>query len=176
MATGIEMPQPAHFSSSRQSCIECGRCIQACPSGALDERGMTHPQRCLRNYMMEGVVVPEDLRCRIGMRMIGCDICQRVCPMQTGAPMQRERVYSLCEFVTDDPAAFSHAVAKLAGEIGRNAARPQRIRAQAALLAGNSREKRYLPVLHSWAQTPFEAVREHALWAIRQIEMENENT
>lgn len=176
MATGIEAPQSADFPSSCKSCIECGRCIQACPSGALDENGLSHPERCLRNFMMEGVVVPEDLRAKFGMRLIGCDICQRVCPMQKCTVSKSDNVYTLSEFVTEDPAAFSSAAAHLADEIGRNTARPQRIRAQAALLAGNSRDSRYLPVLRNWAQLPFEAVREHARWAIRQIEMENENT
>lgn len=176
MATGIEIPKSSNLSPSRKSCVECGRCIQACPSGALDEKGLSHPERCLRNFMMEGVVVPEDLRAKIGMRLIGCDICQRVCPMQTCAASKESNVYTLSEFLTEDPAAFSSAASHLADEIGRNTARPQRIRAQAALLAGNSGERRYLPVLRSWAQLPFEAVREHARWAIRQIEMETANT
>lgn len=176
MATGIEAPQSSGLPSSRKSCIECGRCIQACPSGALDEKGLSHPERCLRNFMMEGVVVPEKLRTKIGMRLIGCDICQRVCPMQTCVESKKNNVYMLGEFITEDPAAFSSAAVRLADEIGRNTARPQRIRAQAALLAGNSRNRRYLPVLRNWAQLPFEAVREHARWAIRQIELENENT
>ena len=37
--------------------------------------------------------------------------------------------------------------------------------AQAALLAGNSGDMSYLPVLEAWAQMPFEAVAEHARWA-----------
>lgn len=176
MATGIMAPLSSGFSSSRKSCIDCKKCIHACPTGALDEKGMSHPERCLRNFMMEGVVVPEDLRSKLGQRMIGCDICQLVCPMQTIPPQKNTNAYTLDEFVTDDPGAFSQAAAKLAQEIGRNAARPQRIRAQAALLAGNSRNKQYLPVLRSWAQLPFEAVRAHALWAIRRIEMESKST
>ena len=125
---------------------------------------------------MCSVVVPEDLRSKLGQRMIGCDICQLVCPMQTIPPQKNTNAYTLDEFVTDDPGAFSQAAAKLAQEIGRNAARPQRIRAQAALLAGNSRNKQYLPVLRSWAQLPFEAVRAHALWAIRRIEKQEHLT
>ena len=67
-------------------------------------------------------------------------------------------------------------VSLLANEIGRNAARPQRVRAQAALLAGNSGNPAYLPVLNQWAQAPFDAVREHALWAIRQIKSKMSDT
>lgn len=175
MATGIEIPQtPLEYAP--HACLRCGKCAKACPSGALDEEGMSHPERCLRNFMMEGVVVPEALRAKIGMRLIGCDICQRVCPLQPAEAQRVEQPYLLRAFVTDDAATFSSAVSRLAGEIGRNAARPQRVRAQAALLAGNAKDKAYLPVLRQWAQTPFEAVREHALWAIGQIESADENT
>ena len=175
MATDIVLSEMT-CSHVQGGCLDCGRCIKACPSGALDEKGMTHPERCLRNFTMEGVVVPEALRTRIGMRMIGCDICQRVCPMQKNTAQHGSPQYSLDEFVTEDLAAFSAAASRLADEIGRNAARPQRIRAQAALLAGNSGQKKYLPVLHSWAQMPFPAIREHALWAISQIESAGEQT
>ena len=130
----------------------------------------------MRNFMMEGVTVPVHLRKKMGMRLIGCDICQRVCPMQPQMSTCSSCVGSLSDFVTDDPACFSEATSRLAEKIGRNAARPQRIRAQAALLAGNSRNPKYLPVLRAWAQLPFETVREHAQWAIEQIELENGGT
>ena len=75
----------------------------------------------------------------------------------------------LNDLVTEDQALFSAAIQKLSGEIGKNAARPQRVRAQAALLAGNSGDKNYLPVLESWANLPFEAVAEHARWATERL-------
>ena len=172
MATGIEVP-PDHPVSELKTCLKCGRCAKACPSGAIDDKGFTHPERCLRNFTMEGIVVPTQTRSQIGNRLIGCDLCQRVCPMQPKTSLSRRNAYHLREFVTDDPSAFNSAVAKLSEEIGRNAARPQRVRAQAALLAGNSKDRMYLPVLRQWAQLPFEAVHQHAQWAVEQIESDH---
>lgn len=170
MVTDIEIPLRTEILCAGHECQMCRMCAKSCPVGAIDDEGMTHPERCLRNFMMEGVVVPKEYRGKIGMRLIGCDICQRVCPMQTTPPGKREEPYFIKEFVSDDTSAFSRTVTRLADEIGRNTARPQRVRAQAALLAGNSKDPAYLPVLNKWAQAPFEAVREHALWAIEQIE------
>lgn len=169
MATDLPAPK-ADCAQAGERCLQCGRCASACPSGAIDEQGMRHPERCMRNFMMEGIVAPEALRERMGMRLLGCDICQRVCPMQPRVEEEPGGRYSLDDFVTADEGAFSQSVRRLAEEIGRNAARPQRVRAQAALLAGNRRRVSDLPVLRAWAGSPFDAVAEHAAWAIRRIE------
>ena len=163
MATDIAHDAPDRHESG--CCLHCGRCAKACPAGAIDENGLSHPERCIRNFMMEGVIAPEALREKMGMRLIGCDICQRVCPMQPKFETGRTLGLKLCELVTENRTVFSASIQKLSGEIGRNAARPQRVRAQAALLAGNSGDTKYLPVLESWEQLPFEAVAEHARWA-----------
>ena len=139
-------------------------------SGALEGSGMAHPERCLRNYMMEGMVVPEAARAKMGMKLVGCDMCQRVCPMQTGEESGENMAFQLDDFLTADETAFRESVSRLGGVIGRNMARPQRVRAQAALLAGNRGRARDLDVLRGWVESDFEAVREHAKWAIQQIE------
>lgn len=168
-----DLPAPKDVGAaddSRAACAGCGRCKVACPAGAIDERGMSHPERCLRNFMMEGVVAPRELREKMGQRLLGCDICQRVCPMQPRMAPDARESFPLSDFMTLDERAFGDSVALLAQRVGRNVARPQRVRAQAALLAGNLREKAHLPVLRAWAQSPHEAVREHARWAIERIE------
>ena len=170
MATDIECEQVS-AAPCAAGCAGCGRCAAACPAGAIDEHGMTHPERCLRNFMMEGNVMPEPLRRKVGMRLLGCDICQRVCPMQPEPVQTAPIAIRLDELVTADAATFSETVSRLGTLIGRNAARPQRVRAQAALLAGNSGNAAYLPVLREWAQSPFEAVSTHARWAIEQIKL-----
>lgn len=169
MATEIAAPKRS-AEQEKQGCLACGRCAAACPAGAIDAQGMSHPERCMRNFMMEGIVAPPELRPKMGMRLLGCDICQRVCPLQPKAPPQEGEAWSLDDFLTADEAAFSASVRRLADAIGKNAARPQRVRAQAALLAGNRMRERNLPVLRAWAQSPFEAVRVHAEWAARRLE------
>ena len=159
----------ADGSSPESECLGCGRCAKACPTGAIDAGGMRHPERCLRNFMMEGVVVPEEARALMGMKLLGCDACQRACPMQTLPEAPPPVPLTLSELVVPDDAAFSAAVSRLAVQSGKNVARPQRVRAQAALLCGNRAERNALPALHQWAQSDIPSVREHARWAIARI-------
>ena len=151
-------------------CLHCGKCMASCPTGAIDCHGMSHPERCLRNYMMEGLVVPENLRPLMDMKMLGCDLCQRVCPLQKNKDEVQNHDYFLDDFLTSEETVFKKNVLRLGNVIGSNAARPQRVRAQAALLAGNRKREKDLEVLKMWENAQFEAVREHAKWAIKQIE------
>lgn len=164
-----EEKEPRH--SERSQCLHCGKCENACPVKAIDAAGGFHPERCLRNYMMEGVVVPEDVRRLMGQSLIGCDRCQRVCPLQPDCTEHEEEAFTLRDFLTEDEQRFKHAVNRLAGQIGRNAARPQRVRAQAALLAGNMKTKEYANALCALSKSPFDAVRVHAQWALEQIDI-----
>ena len=132
--------------------------------------GMSRPERCIRNFMMEGIVAPEHLREKMGMRLIGCDICQRVCPMQPKFESGRTLGLKLDELATTDPVVFSASIQKLSAEIGRNAARPQRVSGhRRRCWPGTAAKKSICPVLEAWSQLPFEAVAEHARWARERL-------
>lgn len=67
-------------------CIECGKCIEACPSGALSKSGFDRAA-CLSEITQKKGVLSEkeetlmkDCGC-----IWGCDICQDVCPMNKNA-------------------------------------------------------------------------------------------
>jgi len=169
IALDINAPDAENFTD-KQSCLHCGKCTAACPTGAIQKGGMTHPERCLRNYMLEGVVVPEHMRSQMGMKLVGCDMCQRVCPMQPAHNSEQGLSFCLDDFLTTNEEYFKESVSRLASVIGKNVARPQRIRAQAALLAGNRKCVADLSVLREWMNSDFETVRVHAAWACSQIE------
>ena len=75
------LPATAHLLSENKPlhCGECRKCVDACPTNAL-EGGVFHRERCIRNWMMVGGEVPEEIRAKMGNQLIGCDVCQRVCP------------------------------------------------------------------------------------------------
>lgn len=64
-------------------CRHCGRCRAACPGGAIDEYGQIDARRCLSYLTIEhrgefaGGIPPMS-------KVYGCDICRRVCPLDTG--------------------------------------------------------------------------------------------
>jgi epoxyqueuosine reductase len=68
-------------------CQDCRRCIQACPTGALQEDGHFDARKCISYLTIEhkGDIDPELSR-RMGDRVFGCDECTLACPFHESAP------------------------------------------------------------------------------------------
>ncbi len=64
------------------SCGDCGKCVEACPTGALAIEGAADCNRCLSCLLIENhdQELPEWVQNAIGNRVVGCDECQLCCP------------------------------------------------------------------------------------------------
>ena len=68
-------------------CGSCSRCIQACPTGALDQPYIMDASRCIAYLTIElKGSVPVKFREAMGVNLFGCDICQDVCPWNSRRP------------------------------------------------------------------------------------------
>jgi epoxyqueuosine reductase len=62
-------------------CGSCRRCLEACPTGALQPNGLVDARRCTAYLTIEHreALSPEQQR-TIGTAIFGCDACTAVCP------------------------------------------------------------------------------------------------
>jgi len=221
---GLDLPAP-------DRCGSCTRCLEACPTGALVEPYVMDASRCISYFNIElKGAIPEEFRTLIGRNVFGCDICQDVCPWNsgplsaasgplhadptrdehpgTGSAQRRAATTQLPEFqpmqvevksrepladhTTEDESARQlsasapislfnppvEALASLTEEDFRKFVAHSPIKRvkyrgwlrNLCVAIGNSGDRRFIAWLEGVAQHPDPMVREHALWALKQLQ------
>jgi epoxyqueuosine reductase len=155
-------------------CGACTRCIDACPTGALDDPGVLDSTKCLSYWSQAPGAVPAEYRTEMGAYVYGCDICQDVCPWNRGTERRRlgstlpegaEPVVSLVEWLEAEDDDLRRRYDRL--YFPRND--PRYLRRNALIAAGNSGEAALAPAVEPWSESDDELLKEHALWALERL-------
>jgi epoxyqueuosine reductase len=156
-------------------CGECRLCIDACPTGALDEPGTLDATRCLSYWTQSADSIPEEYREAIGSMVYGCDICQDVCPWNRGIEKRREDEplpegaepnVSLLDWLRTDGEELTRRYDRL--YVPRND--PRYLRRNALVALGNGGRAEDMVLAEPYAADGDPLLREHAQWAICRLE------
>jgi epoxyqueuosine reductase len=156
-------------------CGACTLCIEACPTGALDEPGVVDSTKCLSYWTQAPAAIPEEYRGELGAQVYGCDICQDVCPWNRGVEKRREDDplpegaepnVSLVEWLEAEPGELRDRYPRL--YVPRHDGRYLRRNALVAL--GNSGAAEHREVVERLVDDPDPLIREHAAWAAARLE------
>lgn len=91
-------------------CLKCGRCIANCPGKAISAGGWIDARRCLSYLTIEAgrtAEASEPLPDGVvrGDRLVGCDVCQEVCPHNRDAVPTKIPQFAMREAVRNLTAA-----------------------------------------------------------------------
>jgi epoxyqueuosine reductase len=156
-------------------CGSCRLCIDACPTGALDEPGTLDSNRCLSYWTQAPSPVPEPYRESLGALVYGCDICQDACPWNRGIEKRRadlplaagaQPAVSLVEWLEAEGEELVERYDRL--YVPRND--PRWLRRNALIAAGNVGGAAERDAVSRYAEGEDELLREHAEWALARID------
>ena len=160
-------------------CGTCTRCIDACPTDALIAPYQLDSNKCISYLTIEKRgAIPEDLRAGMGRHIFGCDICQDVCPWNRKAPATPADEFQPREALVN-PAL--EGLAELSPEEFQEKfrrspirrAKRNGLRRNAVIAMGNSRDRRFLPLLERLTADEDVVVAEHVRWARTKLESES---
>jgi epoxyqueuosine reductase len=155
-------------------CGSCRLCIDACPTGALDEPGVLDSTRCLSYWTQAPEPIPEEFRPELADSVYGCDICQEVCPWNRGVERRREAfspgpdaapVVSLRDWLASDDESLATELDRL--YVPRNDGRW--LRRNALVAAGNVGSPDLVPLVEECATGDDAMLQETAGWALRRL-------
>jgi epoxyqueuosine reductase len=152
-------------------CGDCRLCVDACPTGALDEPGTLDATKCLSYWTQAPAPVPEPYRASLGAQAYGCDICQDVCPWNRGVEKRRadrepdDANVDLVAWLEADGRALVAEYDRL--YVPRND--PRWLRRNALVALGNVGGAEHEPLLERYAAGEDDLLAEHADWALTRV-------
>ena len=160
---------------SEPRCGACQRCLRLCPTKAIKEPYVLDSSRCLSTILSSPGPVPFEHRVAVGMRVLGCDLCQEVCP-------RNESVHPLIDLENRFVVGLGDGldlrwVAKagpeeLRGSLARSgnpSLDPDLLRRNAMIAMGNSGDSSFIETLEGSLSDRQPLVRGHAAWALAML-------
>jgi epoxyqueuosine reductase len=156
-------------------CGTCTLCIDACPTGALDEPGVLDSTKCLSYWTQAAAPIPADYRAELGAQVYGCDICQDVCPWNRGVekrradaalPVDAEPHVRLVDWLREDGETLRRRFDRL--YLPRND--PRYLRRNALVALGNIGRPEDAELAEPFRAGEDQLLREQAEWAAARIE------
>src|SRR5687768_8923774 len=159
-------------------CGTCRRCIEACPTDCILPDRTIDARRCISYLTIElKEDIPTVLRENIGDWVFGCDICQMVCPWNRfaaeGDPAFGDE--TPLPSLTDELAITTQEFNQRFKRSPVKRARRRGYLRNVAVALGNTGNMHTLPVLNRALEDSEPMVREHAKWAIEQINKRDNN-
>lgn len=158
-------PAPDH-------CGTCNRCISACPTDAFPQERVLDASRCISYFTIEHRgSIPEEFRPGIGNWVMGCDICQEVCPWNRFAVSGNvfkpviEAHQPLEELASLDDSTFRRRFKHTP------LSRPKKrgLVRNALLAMGNSQDPKHRSTLERYQKHPDPVLSEQAAWSLSRL-------
>jgi len=157
-----------------EKCGDCQLCLEACPTGALENPYIVNPRKCISYLTQTKDNIPTYLREKMGLKIYGCDTCQLVCPKNKDINIPNHK-----KFIPDEIGGYidieellhisNREFKKKYGHMS-GAWRGKTILKRNAIIAlGNMKKEENIHLLIPELRDSNPMIREYAQWAIVNI-------
>ena len=158
---------PGPENDMSPGCARCGACTEACPSGAIGEDGID-ALACLRNHMNWPEFMADEMQAKMGENLWGCDVCQKVCPSNSGlrhiSPTPEQYAPFKLESVLTEP-----DIDEIAAQTGKYLANKNRLQRQAVYCAAYHGRRDLLPQIKALENSDDPTIARAVRWAINTL-------
>ena len=165
------------YTQLQERCGDCRLCIEACPTGALENSYKFNPKKCISYLTQTRNKIPYELRNKMGNKIYGCDTCQLICPKNKGInlgsheefiPKETRGYMDIEEILSISNREFINRYGSMAGSWrGKNI-----LKRNGIIALGNKRYRDGLKLLKPLLKDSSPMIREYAAWAILNIDYE----
>ena len=162
-----------------RTCQECGRCMKACPTGAILAPYVIDPNLCLSQVTQTRGIMPDRFLKPLGNRLFGCDTCQEVCPHNTEVKWGTNPAFTPHPLIGSAPplemvvGLTNRRFKATFGKIGAGWRGKKVLQRNALVNLGNIGNQDTIPLLVEALGDPTEPVRAAARWALANIKDKN---
>jgi epoxyqueuosine reductase len=171
IALNVDLPADA---AETDHCGSCTRCLDACPTDAFPSPRVLDANRCIAYYTIEHRGdIPDEFRPGVGDWILGCDVCQDVCPWNRfargGAAFgpAGDTSFSLEEMAGLSPAEFKRRF----GATPVSRAKRRGFLRNVLLAMGNSGDAKFKPILAALADDADAVVGAQARWSLDRLSL-----
>ncbi len=158
-------------------CGSCTRCLDACPTDALIAPYQMDATQCIAYLTIEHKgTIDAELMEGMGRQVLGCDICQDVCPWNRKSPLSGDAELEAREELVNPALEWLARLdeAEFARQFNGSPVRRtgfQGLKRNVAIAMGNSGLRRFVPRLEQWAEAADEGLRTAAGWALERLSL-----
>ena len=153
-----------------KNCGSCTACIDACPMGAIQSPYIVEMPSCLEEILNTPGNIPDDIKEKIGDRILSCETCLEVCPhnkkilkyIKLKGP--NPLVFDLLAMLNLDKKEFKSMTGKLGWSVDFVT-----FKRNVIIALGNSGNRSVINQLKKYTAHSNEILKRSAKWAITKI-------
>jgi len=166
-----DAPLKCDEPTTQKHCGECTLCLEACPMVAISAPYVVNPLICFDTILNSRGLVPNNVKDKVGNRILSCDACLEVCPYSSGILKKSDLTgegqyeFNLLELLLLDEPQFEETFGRLHWSIDF-----VHFKRNVIMALGNSGDATAISVLETLKENKSRILRNAVEWALAKGE------